>query len=298
VVNSNDDERAAAESYNNTRRQFVAGSAGAVAGLAIGGGFAGSVLADEHEDGENGENDEEMPESDFEDDVDILNYALTLEYLQASFYRQGLENLDEEDFCNCQALTEESYLQQQAYSELETILEQEEEHVATLTSVIESLDGEPVEEPEFDFGMAVQYPMAFLSTAAQLEDVGVSAYAGAAPSIESGDILPPALGIHSVEARHAAFLRTLTGQTGFPNVIDEARSRPEVMDIASDFIADGMPDWDDEDGDGEDEENGGEGDGEGDGDSEGDGEESAETATDMENGTETAAGNETETNGT
>jgi hypothetical protein len=78
--------------------------------------------------------------------------------------------------------------------------------------------------------------MAFPGTAAPLEDIGVSAYAGAAPHIENEDLLPPALGIHSVEARHAAFLRTLVGESAFPSVIDEARSRPEVLELAFGFI--------------------------------------------------------------
>jgi len=70
--------------------------------------------------------------------------------------------------------------------------------------------------------------MMFLEMAAQIEDVGVSAYAGAAPYIENDAVLVPALGIHSVEARHASYLRTLNGDTNFLNVIDAPRSRSEV----------------------------------------------------------------------
>ncbi|WP_336133577.1 ferritin-like domain-containing protein [Natronomonas amylolytica] len=240
MVTPNDEsgDRPENSSYSNTRRQFVAGSAGALGGLAVGSTLAGSVLAQEDDgtDDENGDEGDEMPESEFEDDVDILNYALTLEYLEARFYQQGLENISEEEFCNCRALTEDSHLQEVVMDELATIQEHEEQHVETLVSAIESLGGTPIEEPEFDFGLAVQYPMAFLGTAAQLEDIGVSAYAGAAPYIESEDLLPPALGIHSTEARHAAFLRTLVGESAFPNVIDEARSRPEVLELTSGFI--------------------------------------------------------------
>jgi len=54
--------------------------------------------------------------------------------------------------------------------------------------------------------------------------MGVSAYAGAAPYIENDAVLVPALGIHSVEARHASYLRTLNGDTNFPNVIDAPRA--------------------------------------------------------------------------
>jgi len=69
--------------------------------------------------------------------------------------------------------------------------------------------------------------MMFLEMAAQIEDVGVSAYAGAAPYIENDAVLVPALGIHSVEARHASYLRTLNGDTNFPNVIDAPRRAPD-----------------------------------------------------------------------
>ena len=262
MVNQSEDtsERAEDSSINNTRRQFVAGSAGALGGLAAGSVLTGPALADEHEEeqeeGEEEEEEEEEMENEFEDDVDILNYALTLEYLEARFYQQGLDNIGEEALCNCNVLKEETYLHDVAFDELRTIQEHEESHVETLIATIEDLGGEPIEEPEFDFGIAVEYPMAFLGTAAQLEAIGVSAYAGAAPFIENEDLVPPALGIHSVEARHASFLQTLMGETGFPNVIDEPRSRSEVLELAGGFIVgedeDGMPD--DEEDDGEEEE--------------------------------------------
>jgi rubrerythrin len=245
VVNPSEGDSGEAESnsYDNTRRQFVSGSVGALGALAVGGAFTGSVLADEHDEEESEDEADdseddggEMEDPEFEDDVAILNYALTLEYLEARFYRDGLDNIGEEALCNCRALEEDSYLGEQVFDELRTIQEHEESHVETLVSTIESLGGEPVEEPEFDFGLAVQYPMAFLSTAAQLEDIGVSAYAGAAPYIENEDLVEPALGIHSVEARHASFLRTVTGQTGFPNEIDEPRTRSEVLELAGGFI--------------------------------------------------------------
>lgn len=239
--NDSDDGRQRNRTPDNTRRQFVAGTAGALGGLAAGTGFVAPALAQDEGDGEteqpDGEEQEEEPiENEFEDDVAILNYARTLELLEATFYEQGLENLDEEDFCNCGALSEDSALAERVYQELETIQEHEQAHVETLGQVIEMLDGELAEEPEFDFGVRVEYADVFLATAVQLEDVGVSAYAGAAPFIEDENLVPPALGIHSVEARHAAFLRTLTNQTAFPNEIDEARSRSEVETLISDFI--------------------------------------------------------------
>jgi rubrerythrin len=260
VVNPNTDdgEGSADDAGTNTRRQFVAGSIGAVGGVALGGSLVGSAVAqsDDDEDDEESDVPEEPVENEFEDDVDILNYARTLEFLEASFYAQGLENIDEDDLCNCRLFgDEDDPRRERVYEELETILAHEEAHVEALGAAIEELGGEPVEEPEFDFGLAVEYPVAFLATAAQIEDVGVSAYAGAAPYIENPSIVAPALGIHSVEARHASFLRTLNEDSGFPNVVDEPRSRSEVETLVAPYIV-GMDDPDEEeesDEDGEEE---------------------------------------------
>lgn len=226
-------------------------------GLAVGSAFVGTSVAqtDDGADGEDGADDgeddggEEPVENEFEDDVDILNFARTLEFLEARFYAEGLDNIGEEDLCSCRAFGgEEDPLRQRAFDELRTIQAHEEAHVEALGAAVEELGGEPVEEPEFEFGLAVEYPMAFLATAAQPENVGVSAYAGAAPYIESEDIVAPALGIHSVEARHASFLGTLNGETGFPNAVDSARSRSEVEALVAPFIV-GMDEPDEEEPD-------------------------------------------------
>ena len=242
--NTDDGERSTDDAGANTRRQFVAGSAGALGGVALGGSLVGPAVAqtddeggEDGTDGDDGEEPEEPVENEFEDDVDILNFARTLEFLEASFYARGLENIGEEDLCNSRLFDgENDPLRDQVYAELRTVQAHEEAHVEALGAAVEELGGEPVEEPEFDFGLAVQYPVAFLATAAQLEDVGVSAYAGAAPYIENEDLLAPALGIHSVEARHASFLRTLVGNSGFPDAVDAARSRSEVEALIAPFV--------------------------------------------------------------
>lgn len=161
---------------------------------------------------------------DFEDDVAILNYALTLEHLEATFYRDGLDTFAKEDFDDG------------VYGELETIRDQEQDHVDTLTTTINDLGGEPVEEGEYDFGYGDDAD-AFLETAMALENTGVAAYAGAAPSIEDDGLLSAALSIHSVEARHAAYLNRLNGESAFPDSFDEALSQDDVLKIAGPFIA-------------------------------------------------------------
>ncbi|WP_299334177.1 ferritin-like domain-containing protein [Haloplanus sp.] len=274
--NADDGDTAEQDSNDSTRRQFAVGSAGVLGGLAVGGALSESAMAQVDDGSGDGGDGDTSEEPAFEDDVAVLNYALTLEYLEARFYQRGLDNIGEEDLCNCKALAEDSYLRDRVFDELRTIQAHEETHIETLVATIEDLGGDPIDEPAFDFGVRVEYPMAFLGTAVQLEDAGVSAYAGAAPAIENEDLIPPALSIHSVEARHASFLRTVSDQTGFPNAFDEARSKAEVLDVASTFIVD--PEASDTDSDTDSET-----------------ETETETETGTENGTETGTGTGNET---
>lgn len=264
VAQQNDDDgRMTHSSYQNTRRSILATSAGAFGGVALGSAFGTPVLADEDDDeGHDEMPEDEMPEDEFEDDVDILNYALTLEFLESSFYEEGLDNISEDDLLQSDPLQEfGDPIRDRVYEELQTIKEHEQIHAETLGSVIEDLGGEPVEEPEFDFGTAVEEPAEFIATGVTLEDTGVSAYAGAAPFIEDEELVTSALSIHSVEARHASFLRTLNDQTGFPAPFDEARSRSEVLDAAGGFIVDDKDehkaDTDDDDNDDDDQDEAG-----------------------------------------
>lgn len=224
---------------HNTRRQVLAGSAGTFGALAIGGAFATPAAAkdDDHDEEDDDGEPPEMPQDEFEDDVDILNYARTLEALEYRFYERGLDNISEDDLTEGGPLEEfGDPVKENVYGYLGTIRDHEETHFETLGSVVEDLGGDPVEEPELDFGTAVEEPAEFIATAVALEDTGVSAYAGAAPFIENEDLVPPALSIHSVEARHASFLRVLDQQIPFPEPFDEALSKSAVLEIASQFI--------------------------------------------------------------
>ena len=159
---------------------------------------------------------------DFTDDIDVLNYALTLEHLEYAFYRDGVAGFTAENFWD------------DVYDNLTDIRDHEGAHVDALVATIESLGGTPVEEATYDFGY--QNAAGFLAVAAALENTGVSAYDGAAAAIENVDLLNAAGTIVAVEARHAAYLNLLNDEDPFPAAFETPLSRDEVLAIAGPFI--------------------------------------------------------------
>ena len=144
-------------------------------------------------------------------DIDIVNYALTLEYLETAFYNDVLES---------------GIVTDKNIGELATTFAKEEqEHVDALKAAVEKLGGKPVAAPETKFPLESEEEV--LKLAATVENLGAAAYLGAAPDIKSPEILAAALSIHSVEGRHAAALNTATGQT---IVHDGAFAKPASMD--------------------------------------------------------------------
>ena len=144
------------------------------------------------------------------DDVDILTFALTLEYLETAFYEEGAK-LD---------------LGGEVRSQAKRFGAEEAEHVDALTATIKELGGTPAKMPSFDFGVTDQ--ASFLKLAVTLEDTGVGAYNGAGPAIKSKEILAAAGSIVQVEARHAAAIRLLVDEDPAPDQFDPALTTAEV----------------------------------------------------------------------
>jgi len=170
------------------------------------------------------------------DDVPLLNYALTLEHLENAFYRDGLDTFSNEELMDADALSvfgEEVRMQVPSY--LSRVGNHEAAHVSAISDTIETLGGTPVSEAAYDFGYGT--PSEFLGVAKALENTGVAAYAGAAPMIVNNEVLGAAASIHSVEARHAAFLNLLGDESPFPSAVDDAKSIDEVLEIAGGFIS-------------------------------------------------------------
>jgi hypothetical protein len=146
-------------------------------------------------------------------DVAILNYALTLEYLESAFYVEAVKK---------------GAISGDVMQSAKVVRDHELAHVKALKSV---LGKKAVKRPMFDFKNTTGDQDTFLKTAVALEDTGVSAYAGQGPRISQKAVVAAALSIHSVEARHAAHFRSLAGMTFAPTAFDKARSMKQVLKI-------------------------------------------------------------------
>lgn len=142
------------------------------------------------------------------DIVAVLNFALTLEYLESNFYTTGLATN------GLVPVSDQKVIVQ--------IAKHENAHVALLKQTITSLSGTPVAMPTFDFTASGKFAdvfsnyQTFLALSNSFEDTGVRAYKGAAPSLlGAGAVLTAALDIHSVEARHASEIRRMRGLKGW-----------------------------------------------------------------------------------
>lgn len=158
-----------------------------------------------------------------ETDIDVLNYALTLEHLEAAFYEMaGDYDLGTDGYGN------------NINEWMSVVGQHEADHVTTLTQVITDLGGTPVERAMYDFG--VTDAVTFLATAMTLENVGVAAYDGAGQFIQNADLLTAAGSIVAVEARHAAYLNLLNAMSPFPAAFETPMTPQEVLDAAGGFI--------------------------------------------------------------
>lgn len=153
-------------------------------------------------------------------DIGILNYALTLEYLETAFYRDIVK----------------SGLFKGA--ELETIRKfgsEEAQHVAALTAAVKQMGGRPAPEPKTEFPL--KSAKSVLELAGTVENLGAAAYLGQAGNIKSPEVLASALAIHSVEGRHAAALNTLLGKSITPDgAFAKPASAKEVLKSVEPFI--------------------------------------------------------------
>lgn len=162
-------------------------------------------------------------------DLAIVNYALTLEYIEAAFYKDVIAS---------------GLFKGKQQALLKVIGAHEQAHVVALTAATKKLGGKPVPKPKTKFPL--KDAKSVVALAATVENLGAAAYLGQAGAIQSKEILAAALSIHTVEARHAAALNTLAAYgfkgpkpfTGtLPNgAFAKPASMSEVLPIAKQFI--------------------------------------------------------------
>ena len=146
-------------------------------------------------------------------DVAILNYALTLEYLQDSFYRE---------------IERSGVLKGGLAQQARVVGAHERAHVKSFR---QALGDQAVARPTFDFRGATEDAARFRRTAVAFEDLAVAAYKAQAPRIQRRSYLVPALAVHAVEARHAAWIRRLAGIVPAADAFDEPRSKASTLKI-------------------------------------------------------------------
>jgi hypothetical protein len=153
-------------------------------------------------------------------DVDILNFALTLEYLETNFYTVKAKSVN---------------LGGQAKTLAAMFGDEEAQHVAALTKAVQASGGTPAKQPGFTFPATDQ--ASFLKLAYTLENVGVGAYNGAGPSLQNKQLLAAAGSIVQVEARHAAAIGLLVNQPVTPDgAFDKPLTKAQVLKAAGPLV--------------------------------------------------------------
>jgi hypothetical protein len=148
-------------------------------------------------------------------DVAILNFALVLEYLQAAFYTEA-----ERVGALHGALAEQARV----------VGSHERAHVKAFQ---ETLGAAAVKSPSFNFRGATDSAKSFRATAVAFEDLAVGAYKEQLPKIHSNAYLAAAISIHSVEARHAAWIRYLAGIVPAEHAFDGSLPDQETVQIVN-----------------------------------------------------------------
>jgi rubrerythrin len=214
VIGAGSDVRDGGEGGGSRRGLLGAAAGGALAAfLAACGSSSDPQTADKES------SDAQAPKGGH--DLEILSFALTLEYIESDFYDEVVHG---------------GLLSGRAGAVVKLIQGNEHEHVTALEALIKKIGGKPPERPQTQFPLAGGGHAA-LRLAARLENVGAAAYLGQLDAIENREVLAAALSIHSIEARHAAELNRLLGWQFAPDgAFASPRDIGEVTDAVQPFV--------------------------------------------------------------
>jgi len=187
----------------NTRSAFLRKAGLGVGAVAASGGILGALPA--------------IARASSNDDVAILNFALTLEFLEAEFYTQAVAS---------------GALKDELAQFAKVVKAHEVAHVAALKG---ALGAKAVKKPKFNFKGTTSNQAKFAATAQVLEDTGVAAYLGQVGNIKSKAVLAAAGSILPVEARHAAWIRDINGGRGknnpAPAAFEKGKTDKQILAI-------------------------------------------------------------------
>ncbi|KAI0260963.1 ferritin-like domain-containing protein [Gloeopeniophorella convolvens] len=162
----------------------------------------------------------------------VLQFAHTLEQLETNFYQQALSKFQASDFTNA------GFTSANIPVELFTTIQVDEStHVGALESLITSFGEQPLSSCQFDFTSVLTDVTTMLPVARLVENVGVSAYLGAAHLIEDPIVLSAAASIATIEARHQTILNIFQGGSAIPQAFDLPMLPQEILAIAGPFIS-------------------------------------------------------------
>jgi hypothetical protein len=161
----------------------------------------------------------------------VLKFAALLEDLETKFYEDALAKFKEEDFKT--AGFSSSAVAAEQFSSIQN---DESTHAVVLKAGLKSFASGPIEGCTFDFGDALKDVATMAATARLIENVGVSAYLGAAPLLTDAGLLSAAASIATVEARHQTTLNILNAGTAISNAFDMALTPSEVLALAGGFV--------------------------------------------------------------
>lgn len=171
--------------------------------------------------------DEKMMNMNSDRDVEILNYALKLEYLEADYYNRVIA-----------AHNARPYLRGRSEGVALILQRDENIHVAAVSDMIVKLGGTPIEKPVFQFpDDAFRVNVAFLRLSADLEATGVMAYLGQGKRVKRDNVLAFAASIYGNEARHVGLIRYVWGPRFAPEALEEPKSIREVLMKIAPYIA-------------------------------------------------------------
>lgn len=195
----------------SSRKRFLKmmGGAGAASAFSV---FLAACGSDNKSSGSTSTTKKSTSSASTKGDLEIVQYALTLEHIETDFYNAVIRS----------GVVKDKKLAEVA----KMIRDNEQEHVDALTQTVKQLGGTP-KRPKTNFDAVIKGgPKMILETAATVENLGAAAYLGQAPRIQSETVLASALAIHTVEARHAALLNSVVGKTIVP---DGAFAKPASM---------------------------------------------------------------------